>query len=71
VENFANPTTVLTSEEVAGGSAGNEIYIEVYLPEGVNERYLRLNYVLGGTSPEYTVTAAVVAARQSNVVPGA
>lgn len=72
VENFASATTVVTSETLTGGSAGDEVYVEVYLPEGVNERYLRLNYTLAGTSPTYTVTAGVVMAKSSNTtVPGA
>ena len=68
---FSSPTTVATSEQVAGGAAGDSVYLDVYLPEGTNERYLRLNYTLGGTSPTYTLTAGVVMGKQSNTVPGA
>lgn len=68
---FGSPTTVATANTVSGGSAGDEVYLDVYLPEGTNERYLRVNYTLGGTSPTYTVTAAVVLGKQSNTVPGA
>lgn len=69
---FSSATTVASSEQLAGGSAGDEVYLDVYLPEGVNERYLRLNYTLGGTTPTYTVTAAVVMSKNSNpTVPGA
>jgi hypothetical protein len=69
---FSSATTVLTTDSKSGGAAGDEIYIPVYLPEGTNERYLRLNYTLGGTSPTYTVTAGVVKGRNSNyTVPGA
>ena len=72
VENFASPTTVDTAAQVAGGSAGDEVYLNVYLPEGVNQRYLRLNYTLAGTSPTYTVSAGVVVHKSSNTtVPGA
>lgn len=72
VENFASATTVLTTETFSGASAGDEHYIEVNLPEGINERYLRLNYTLGGTSPTFTVSAGVVVHRSSNTtVPGA
>lgn len=71
VENFASPTTVATATQVAGGAAGDSVYLDVYLPEGTNQRYLRINYTLGGTSPTYTVTAGIVAGKQSNVVPGA
>jgi hypothetical protein len=69
---FSSPTTVLTSETFAGAAAGDEAYIEVYLPETVSQRFLRLNYTLGGTSPTFTVTAGIVMAKSSNVtVPGA
>jgi hypothetical protein len=71
VENFASPTTVASSEQLAGGSAGDRVQLNCTLPEGTNQRYLRLNYTLGGTSPTYTVTAGIVAADQTNVVPGA
>lgn len=70
-DSFSSPTTVGSAEQVSGGSAGDEVYFDVYLPEGTDERYLRLNYTLGGTSPTYTVWAGVVAAKQSNTVPGA
>lgn len=69
---FSSATTVATAESKAAGAAGDEVWLDVYLPEGTNERYLRLNYTLGGTSPTYTLTAAVVASRNSNyTVPGA
>ena len=72
VENFASATTVATATQVAGGSAGDEVYLDVYLPEGTDERYLRLNYTLGGTTPTYTVSAGVVMHKSSNAtVPGA
>lgn len=68
---FSSATTVASSAIKAGGAAGDEIYLSVYLPEGTNERYLRLNYTLGGTSPTYTVTSAVTLGKSSNLVPGA
>ena len=72
VENFASATVVASSLQKAGGAAGDEVWLDVYLPEGTKERYLRLNYTLGGTAPTYTVTADIVAARSSNyTVPGA
>lgn len=71
VENFASPTVVATAATVTSGTAGQEIYLDVYLPEGTNQRYLRLNYTTGGTTPTHTITAAVVLGKQSNVVPGA
>lgn len=71
VENFASPTVVASSQQLAGGSAGDRVQLNCTLPEGTNQRYLRLNYTLGGTSPTYTITAGIVAADQTNVVPGA
>ena len=71
VEAFSSPTTVASSEQLAGGSAGDRVQLNCTLPEGTNERYLRLNYTLTGTSPTYTVTAGIVAGDQTNVVPGA
>lgn len=71
VDSFASPTTVASSEQLAGGSAGDRVQLNCTLPEGTNQRYLRLNYTLGGTSPTYTITAGIVAADQTNVVPGA
>jgi len=71
VENFATPKTVAVAPQIAGGSAGDRVAL-YWIPEGTDERYLRLNYTLGGTSPEYTITAMVVAADQTNdTVPGA
>lgn len=68
---FSSATTVASSEQLAGGSAGDRVQLNCTLPEGTNERYLRLNYTLSGTSPTYTVTAGIVAGDQTNVVPGA
>lgn len=58
---FSNPTKVASAQQVGAASAGHRIKI-FYLPEGTNERYLRLLYTLGGTSPDYTVTAGVALA---------
>lgn len=67
---FSSPKTVFTSQTKAGGAAGDEIIME-YVPQGSDERYIRLNYTLAGTSPTYTVTSAIVAGKQTSVVPGA
>lgn len=65
VENFASPTTVFTAATLSGGAAGTRIPI-YWVPEGTNQRYMRLYYTLGGTSPTYTVSAMIVAADQTN-----
>lgn len=71
VENFASPTIIASSQQKAGGAAGDRIQITGKLPEGANQRYIRLAYDVGGTSPSFVVTAAIVAADQTNKVPGA
>ncbi len=65
VSNFASATTVATATQVAGGSQGDRVSLYV-LPEGITERYIRLNYTLGGTSPDYTVDAYIAVADQTN-----
>lgn len=71
VENFASATVVQSAVQVAGGLAGDRVTI-YWVPEGTNERYMRLNYTLGGTAPDYTLTAGIVLADQTNnTVPGA
>ena len=68
---FGSATVVASSQQLAGGLAGDRIQLNCTLPEGTNERYLRLNYTTGGTTPSYQLTAGIVAADQTNVVPGA
>lgn len=67
---FSSAKTVAVAPQVAGGSEGDRIAL-YWIPEGTDERYMRVNYTLGGTSPTYTVTAGIVASDQTNVVPGA
>lgn len=62
---FSSATTVATTATIAGGSAGQRVPLYV-LPEGITERYIRLYYTLGGTSPDYTLDAFIAAADQSN-----
>lgn len=54
---FSSPTTILTSRTIADGVAGDSMVISV--PD-TNERYIRLYYDLGGTSPTATVSASLV-----------
>lgn len=52
---FGSPATLVTSETVSGATpAGRQIVIPMPL---TNERHLRLNYTLGGTTPAVTVDA--------------
>ncbi len=67
---FSSAKVVATATQVAGGSAGDTVGLE-WIPSGTDERYLRINYTLGGTSPTYTVTSGITLGNQKNVVPGA
>lgn len=65
---FSSPKIVWTSGAVPLASlvAGYVRDLE-YLPRGVDERYLRMNYTVAGTPPTLgQVTAGVVMAGQSN-----
>lgn len=53
-EAFSSATTLVSSQTYSSAAAGTKIVIPVPL---TNERYVRLNYTLGGTSPTVTVTA--------------
>lgn len=59
VENFASATVVASAVQIAGGTEGQRASIR-WVPDGTDQRYLRLNYTTGGTSPTHTVTAGIV-----------
>lgn len=64
-ESFTSATVVASSQQVGDVSAGHRVAL-FYVPEGTNERYMRLSYTLGGSgSPQYTVTAGIVLADQT------
>lgn len=70
VEGFGSATVVASAQQVAGGAAGDRVSL-YWIPEGTNERYIRLNYTLGGTTPDYTLDAYIVMGDQTNDgVPG-
>jgi len=54
---FSSATTVLTSRSIAAAAIGDTLVLG--LPD-TNERYVRLYYDVGGTSPTMTVSASVV-----------
>ena len=58
---FSSATVVQTAPTITDGVAGQRIAL-FNLPEGVTERYIRLNYTTGGTTPTHTVTAGIVLA---------
>ena len=37
-----------------------------WVPEGTTERYIRLYYTTGGTTPGYSIDAGIVLADQTN-----
>lgn len=56
---FGSPTTIGSVTIAAGAAAGTRYYIPVP-PNTAFERYSRLNFTLGGTTPTVTVTAHLV-----------
>lgn len=65
---FSSPTTVYTTETIALADlvAGYQLP-PMYLPEGINERYARLNYTVGTTSfTAGQITAGITGGRQTN-----
>ncbi len=54
---FSSATTVLTSRTIAAAAVGDTLVMG--LPD-TNERYVRLNYDVGGSSPTMTVSASIV-----------
>ena len=61
VENFASPTELGTITITRGDAAGTR-YTFLIPKDTTPERYLRLNYTLGGTTPSVTVTSFFVPA---------
>lgn len=65
---FASATTVWTSPAytLAQLATGAKYLTPDRIPAGVNERYMRLRYTVGGSNPTLgKITAGVVAGRQS------
>lgn len=58
VSGFGSPETVAVSATLAGGAVGARLSIR-WIPDGSDQRFLRLNYTLAGTNPTYTVTAGI------------
>ncbi len=70
---FSSAKTVASSGSILLASlvAGYQFEFPCDLPEGTDERYLRLYYDITGTAPTTgKITAGVVAARQTNFVGG-
>lgn len=62
---FGSAKIVQTAPTITDGVGGQRIGLFV-LPEGTDERYARINYTTGGTSPTHTVTAGVVLADETS-----
>ena len=62
---FSSTTIIATAPTIAGGEAGQRVGL-FYLPEGITERFLRLLYTTGGTTPSYDIDAGIVLADQTN-----
>lgn len=58
-ESFSSPEDIKSASQISGGKAGDVVDIH-YWPRN-NQRYVRLNYSVGGTNPDYDITAGVVA----------
>lgn len=54
---FGSAATVIASASYSSIAAGSKIVLPI--PAGNTERYLRLNYTLGGTTPTVTVTSII------------
>lgn len=53
---FASPTTLATSPTYTALAAGQQVVLGVPA-DTASERFIRVNYTLGGTTPTTTVTA--------------
>lgn len=62
---FASAVIKATSATMTSAVAGQTASIH-YVPDGINERFLRLRYTTGGTTPGHTITAGIVLGRQTN-----
>lgn len=70
---FSSAKTVVVSAPILAAAlvAGAQIEVPDYIPQGANERYMRLYFDVTGIAPTTgKVTAGVVAARQTNFVGG-
>jgi hypothetical protein len=70
---FASPKTLSRSGPIALADliAGKPIDYPDYIPQGANERYIRLFYDITGIAPTTgKITAGVVADRQTNFIGG-
>lgn len=62
--NFGSAKVVARSEQIAGGAAGDRVSLYA-VGERADERYMRLFYDVGGTTPSYTISAGIPLADQT------
>ena len=60
-EAFGSAQTLITFALPAGSAAGTAVVLPFLPTPSLSERYYRLNYTLGGTTPTVTVTSYVTA----------
>jgi hypothetical protein len=67
---FGSPKTVITTVAfaIADLVEGKNLFANLHLPEGIDERYMRVNYIkAGGTISAGNVTCGVSGGRQTNI----
>lgn len=52
---FSSATSIIATQSVGALAAGAKLVLPI--PAGNTERYIRLNYTLGGTTPTVTLTS--------------
>jgi hypothetical protein len=60
VVGFGSPTSIGGSITIPRGTAAGTRYVQVLPPDTTTERFTRINYTLGGTTPSVTLTAALI-----------
>ena len=58
VVGFSSATIVASAVQLVGAAVGDRASIR-WIPDGTSERFIRLAYTAGGTSPTITVTAGI------------
>ena len=55
---FASAKVVASAVQLVAAAVGDRASIR-YVPDGTDERFMRLDYTAGGTSPTITITAGI------------
>lgn len=62
VEGFGSPTSIAEAITITRGDAAGTRYVRIIPPDTTLERFTRVNYTLGGTTPSVTVTTFLIPA---------